>query len=147
MDMRLEVVVVPVTDVDRAKDFYRALGWREDADVATGEDFRVVQMTPPGSACSVIFGTGVTSDAPGSAHGLHLVVDDIEAARTELVGRGAKVGEVFHDAGGVFHHAGTGGRVPGPDPERTSYGSFASFDDPDGNAWFLQEITTRLPGR
>ncbi|MER8184978.1 VOC family protein [Kitasatospora sp. NPDC094015] len=147
MEMKLEVVVVPVTDVDRAKGFYQGLGWRLDADVASGEDFRVVQLTPPGSACSVIFGTGLSSARPGSAEGLHLVVTDIEAARAELVGRGVEVGEVFHDAGGVFHRAGTAGRVPGPDPERSSYGSFASFADPDGNGWVLQEITERLPGR
>ncbi|MEU7895838.1 VOC family protein [Nonomuraea sp. NPDC049152] len=145
--MKLEVVVVPVADVDRSKDFYKALGWREDADFAAGEDFRVVQLTPPGSGCSVIFGTGITSAAPGSMQGLYLIVDDIEAARSELIDRGANVGEVFHDAGGVWHHAGTEGRVSGPDPDRTSYGSFAPFSDPDGNAWMLQEITTRLPGR
>jgi len=145
--MKLEVVVVPVADVDRAKDFYTALGWREDADYAAGADFRVVQLTPPGSACSVIFGTGVTSAAPGSAAGLHLVVADIDAARAELADRGAEVSEVFHDAGGVFHHAGTEGRVAGPAPDHQSYGSFASFSDPDGNGWLLQEITTRLPGR
>jgi catechol 2,3-dioxygenase-like lactoylglutathione lyase family enzyme len=143
--MKLEVVVVPVADVDRAKDFYQALGWRKDADFAAGADFRV--LTPPGSACSVIFGTGVTSAAPGSAQGLHLVVSDVEAARAELAGRGTEVSEVFHDAGGVFHHAGTEGRVAGPAPDRQSYGSFASFSDPDGNGWLLQEITTRLPGR
>jgi catechol 2,3-dioxygenase-like lactoylglutathione lyase family enzyme len=147
VDMKLEIVVVPVADVDRAKDFYKALGWREDADYAAGADFRVVQLTPPGSACSVIFGTGVTSAAPGSAEGLQLTVTDIEAARAELAGRGAKVSEVFHDAGGVFHHAGTEGRVAGPAPDHKSYGSFASFSDPDGNGWLLQEITTRLPGR
>jgi catechol 2,3-dioxygenase-like lactoylglutathione lyase family enzyme len=147
MDMKLEVVVVPVADVDRAKNFYKALGWREDADYAAGADFRVVQLTPPGSACSVIFGTGVTSAAPGSAQGLHLVVTDIDAARAELGSRGADVSEVFHDAGGVFHHAGTTGRVPGPASDHKSYGSFASFTDPDGNGWLLQEITTRLPGR
>ncbi|GGX77695.1 VOC family protein [Streptomyces anandii] len=147
MDMRLEVVVIPVADVDRAKDFYEGLGWRLDADVAKGDDFRVVQVTPPGSPCSVIFGTGLTSAAPGSAEGLHLVVPDIETARAEVAGRGVDVSEVFHDAGGVFHRAGTEGRVPGPDPERQSYGSFASFSDPDGNGWVLQEITTRLPGR
>ena len=145
--MKLEVVVVPVSDVERAKDFYRTLGWREDADFATGADFRVVQLTPPGSACSVIFGTGITSAAPGSAQGLHLAVPDIEGARTELVDRGAEVSEVFHDAGGVFHHAGDEGRVVGPAPDHQSYGSFASFSDPDGNGWLLQEITTRLPGR
>jgi catechol 2,3-dioxygenase-like lactoylglutathione lyase family enzyme len=147
VDMKLEVVVLAVADVDRAKDFYKALGWREDADFATGEDFRVVQLTPPGSACSVIFGTGVTSAAPGSAQGLQLTVTDIDAARAELAGGGAEVSEVFHDAGGVFHHAGTAGRVAGPAPDHQSYGSFASFSDPDGNGWFLQEITTRLPGR
>jgi catechol 2,3-dioxygenase-like lactoylglutathione lyase family enzyme len=147
VDMRLEVVVVPVSDVDRALDFYRALGWRLDADFATDEHFRVVQLTPPGSPCSVIFGTGVSAVAPGSAQGLHLVVSDIEAARAELVAHGAEVSEIFHDAGGVFHRAGTDGRVPGPDPDRQSYASFASFSDPDGNGWVLQEITTRMPGR
>jgi catechol 2,3-dioxygenase-like lactoylglutathione lyase family enzyme len=145
--MKLEVVVVPVSDVDKAKGFYQALGWRLDADFVTGEDFRVVQLTPPGSPCSVIFGTGVTSATPGSAQGLQLVVTDVEAARTELTERGADVSEVFHDAGGVFHHAGTAGRVTGPAAERRSYGSFASFSDPDGNEWFVQEVTTRLPGR
>ena len=147
MDMKLEVVVLPVSDVDRAKTFYTALGWRLDADVATGADFRVVQVTPPGSPASVIFGTGLTNAAPGSSQGLHLVVEDIQAARAELAGRGLDISEVFHDAGGVFHHAGTEGRVTGPDPKRSSYGSFASFNDPDGNEWVLQEITTRLPGR
>jgi catechol 2,3-dioxygenase-like lactoylglutathione lyase family enzyme len=146
--MDLEVVVLPVADVDRAKDFYKTtLGWREDADIAPEDGFREVQMTPPGSACSVIFGTGVTAAPPGSVQGLHLVVDDIEATRTELAGRGAEVSEVFHDAGGVFHHLGTKDRVAGPAPNRDSYGSFASFSDPDGNGWFLQEITRRLPGR
>jgi predicted enzyme related to lactoylglutathione lyase len=138
---------VPVSDVDKAKGFYQALGWRLDADFVTGEDFRVVQLTPPGSPCSVIFGTGLTSATPGSAQGLQLVVTDVEAARTELTERGADVSEVFHDAGGVFHHAGTAGRVTGPAPEHQSYGSFASFSDPDGNEWFVQEVTTRLPGR
>ncbi len=147
MDMKLEVVVVPVSDVDKAKDFYQGLGWRLDADFAAGEDFRVVQLTPPGSPCSVIFGAGVSSAAPGSAEGLHLVVTDVDAARAELAGRGAEVSEVFHDAGGVFHHAGTAGRAPGPDPQRRSYASFVSFSDPDGNGWLVQEITTRLPGR
>lgn len=147
MDMKLEVVVVPVADVDRAKAFYEALGWRLDADVAGDEGFRVVQFTPPGSPSSIIFGTGVTSAAPGSTEGLHLIVSDIEAARAELADRGVEVSEVFHDAGGVFHRAGTEGRVPGPDPERRSYASYLSFSDPDGNGWLLQEITTRLPGR
>jgi predicted enzyme related to lactoylglutathione lyase len=133
--------------VDRAKEFYLGLGWRLDADFVVDDDFRVVQLTPPGSPCSIIFGTGVTDAAPGSAGGLYLVVDDIEAARAELVGNGAQVTEIFHDADGVFHHAGTTARVPGPDPERRSYCSFASFSDPDGNGWMLQEVTTRLPGR
>jgi catechol 2,3-dioxygenase-like lactoylglutathione lyase family enzyme len=146
VDMKLEVVVVPVSDVDRAKRFYKSLGWREDADFVT-PDQRVVQLTPPGSPCSVIFGTGVTSAAPGSAQGLYLAVSDVEAARAELVERGVDVSEVFHDAGGVFPHGGTEGRLPGPDPERKSYLSFASFSDPDGNGWVLQELTTRLPGR
>ncbi|MDX2646585.1 VOC family protein [Streptomyces sp. PA03-1a] len=147
MDMKLEVVVVPVADVDRAKDFYVGLGWRLDADLTTGEDFRVVQVTPPGSPCSVIFGTGVSSAAPGSVQGLHLIVEDVVAAREELVGCGVEVAGPFHDAGGIFHRAGTEGRVSGPDAERRSYCSFASFSDPDGNEWVLQEITERLPGR
>jgi catechol 2,3-dioxygenase-like lactoylglutathione lyase family enzyme len=147
MDMKLEVVVVPVSDVERSKQFYKSLGWREDADIAPDETFRVVQFTPPGSPASIIFGTGVTEQAPGSAEGLQLIVSDIRAARDELLGLGADVSEVFHDAGGVFHHGGTAARVSGPDPEGRSYGSFLSFADPDGNRWFLQEITTRLPGR
>jgi catechol 2,3-dioxygenase-like lactoylglutathione lyase family enzyme len=147
MDMKLEVVVVPVSDVDRAVQFYKNLGWRLDADFATDEDFRVVQVTPPGSPASVIFGTHVTDQEPGTAQGLQLVVDDIEAARQELVAHGADPSEVFHDAGGVFHHAGTDNRVPGPAPDRSSYGSFLSFSDPDGNGYVLQEVTTRLPGR
>jgi catechol 2,3-dioxygenase-like lactoylglutathione lyase family enzyme len=147
MDMKLEVVVLPVTDVDRAKDFYKSLGWRLDAEFATGEDFKVVQVTPPGSPTSVIFGTGVTAAVPGSTQDLMLVVNDIEEARTELLEAGVDVSEVFHDAGGVFHHAGTVGRVPGRAPEGASYGSYLSFADPDGNGWILQEVTTRLPGR
>ncbi|MFG1811357.1 VOC family protein [Streptomyces sp. NPDC049040] len=147
MDMKLEVVVVPVSDVDRAKGFYTALGWRLDADVASGDDFRVVQLTPPGSPASIIIGTSVTAQKPGSAQGLHLIVDDIGAARAELERLGAEPSEVFHDSGGVFHHAGTDARVTGPDPQNTSYGSFLSFEDPDGNGWLLQEITARLPGR
>lgn len=147
MDMKLEVVVVPVADVDRAKEFYKALGWREDADFSGDEDFRVVQMTPPGSACSIIFGNGVTGAQPGSAEGLQLVARDIEAARAELVANGAQVSDVFHDAGGVFHHAGNVARVAGPAPDHKSYASFVSFADPDGNGWVVQEITTRLPGR
>ncbi|MGP4009688.1 VOC family protein [Streptomyces sp. 4N124] len=147
MDMKLEVVVIPVADVDRSKGFYEGLGWRLDADFTADDGLRVVQLTPPGSACSVIFGDGVSSAAPGSAEGLHLVVSDIEAARAELVRSGADVSEVFHDAGGVFHHADTKARVSGPDPERRSYASFVSFSDPDGNGWTVQEITERLPGR
>ncbi len=147
IDMKLEVVVLPVSDVDRAKSFYGGLGWRLDADFATDGGFRVVQFTPPGSGCSIIFGHEITSAAPGSAQGLQLIVSDIDAARTELIEHGAEVSEVFHDSGGVFHHAGTEGRVSGPAPDRQSYGSFASFNDPDGNGWLFQEITERLPGR
>jgi catechol 2,3-dioxygenase-like lactoylglutathione lyase family enzyme len=147
MDYKLEVLVLPVSDVDRAKGFYAGLGWRADADFITGPEFRVVQLTPPGSACSVIFGTGLTTARPGSADGLQLVVTDVEAARADLAARGAPVTSVFHDAGGVFHRAGTANRVPGPAPERSSYGSWVSFADPDGNTWYVQEVTTRLPGR
>jgi catechol 2,3-dioxygenase-like lactoylglutathione lyase family enzyme len=141
VDMKLEVVVIPVSDVDRAKRFYGGLGWRLDADFVIGDEFRAVQFTPPGSLCSIHFGRGVTSAAPGSARGLFLVVSDIEAARTELVNRGIDVSEVFHRAG-----PGKPALV-GPDPERRSYASFASFSDPDRNGWLLQEIKTRLPGR
>jgi len=147
MDMKLEVVVLPVADIDRAKRFYEQLGWRLDADIARGAAFRIVQLTPPGSAASIQFGVGLTTLAPGALQSLYLVVSDIEAARAELAGRGVDISEVFHDAGGVFHHAGTEARVPGPAPERGSYGSFASFSDPDGNGWILQEVTARLPGR
>src|SRR5581483_1613218 len=146
MDMKLEVVVVPVSDVDRAEAFYKSLGWRLDAEFAGEENFRVVQLTPPGSSCSVIFGSDVTAAPPGSAD-LLLAVTDVEAARAELVGYGIDVSDVFHDAGGVFHHAGTTDRVPGPDPQRRSYCSFASFRDPDGKNWMLRDPTTRLPGR
>jgi catechol 2,3-dioxygenase-like lactoylglutathione lyase family enzyme len=145
--MKLEVVVLPVSDVDRAKRFYETLGFRLDIDYVASAAFRVVQLTPPGSECSIIIGNGITSAAPGSVQGLHLVVVDIEAARAELVGRGVDVGEVFHDAGGVFHHSGAEGRATGPDPGRRDYGSFASFSDPDGNGWLLQEVKTRAPGR
>jgi len=151
-DMKLEIVVIPVSDVDRAKEFYgKRLGWRLDADFDNGKDFRVIQFTPPGSGCSVIFGKNVTAAAPGSAQGLYLIVSDIEAARKELLGRGVEVSEVFHSAG---VYAGTDEpylfgrvRVSGPDPEHGSYRSFASFRDPDGNGWLFQEITTRLAGR
>jgi catechol 2,3-dioxygenase-like lactoylglutathione lyase family enzyme len=145
--MRLEVVVIPVSDVDRAKAFYQSLGWRLDADFPGADGFRVVQLTPPGSACSVIFGSDITTAALGSADGLQLVVNDIEAARAELVAAGIDASEVFHDAGGVFHHAGLESRASGPAPENTSYGSFVSFSDPDGNGWYVQEVTARLPGR
>lgn len=146
-DTRLEVVVIPVSDVDRAKRFYGGLGWRLDADVSTDSQFRVIQFTPPGSPCSVIFGAGVTTAAPGSAQGLHLVVSDILAVCAEFAGRGVAVSGPFHDVGGVFHHAGEAERVSGAHPERKSYGSFASFSDPDGNGWVFQEVTARLPGR
>jgi catechol 2,3-dioxygenase-like lactoylglutathione lyase family enzyme len=148
MDMKLEVLVVPVSDIDRAKDFYRSLGFREDGDYRGEDGLRVVQLTPPGSPTSIILGGElVTSAAPGSLQNLHLVVTDVIAARDELVGKGVDVSEVFHDGGGVFHHAGTAGRITGPQPERNSYESFASFEDPDGNGWVLQEITQRAPGR
>lgn len=147
MDMKLEVVVLPVSDVDKAKDFYRSLDWRLDADFVVDEGYRIVQVTPPGSAASVIFGDGVTTATPGSAQGLYLAVTDVETARAELAARGVEVSGVFHDATGVFNHAGTAARIPGSDPEHRSYSSFASFHDPDGNSWFLQEITERLPGR
>jgi catechol 2,3-dioxygenase-like lactoylglutathione lyase family enzyme len=147
VDFRLEVVVIPVSDVDRAKAFYTGLGWRLDADFATGPDFRVVQVTPPGSACAVIFGAGLTTATPGSADGLQLVAGDIEAARADLAAHGAPVSEVFHDANGVFHRAGTANRVPGPAADHKTYGSWVAFADPDGNSWYVQEVTTRLPGR
>ena len=141
VDMKLEVVVIPVADVDRAKRFYGGLGWRLDADFVVGDAFRGVQFTPPGSSCSIHFGTGITSAVPGSVRNLYLVVSDIEAARTELVARGVDVSDVFHRAGP--------GKPPvrGRDPERRSYSSFATFSDPDGNEWLLQEVTARLPGR
>jgi len=147
--MKLEVVVVPVADVDKAKDFYQGLGWRLDID-AGGGDFRAVQLTPPGSNASIIFGKGVTSAQPGSIEKLVLAVDDIDATRDELLSHGVKVGEVFHDAGGGLaggFFAGTEARAPGLDPQGRSYASYASFTDPDGNGWLLQEIKERLPGR
>jgi catechol 2,3-dioxygenase-like lactoylglutathione lyase family enzyme len=146
------VIVIPVSDVDRAKEFYSRLGWRLDADYDNGTDFRVIQFTPPGSGCSIIFGRNVTAASPASAQGLYLIVSDLAAAHDELLARGVEVSEPFHDAGGV--HTGPDEpylfgrvRVSGPDPEHRSYRSFASFHDPDGNGWLLQEITTRLPGR
>lgn len=147
VDFKLEVVVLPVSDVDRAKDFYAGIGFRVDVDFSAPDGFRVVHLTPPGSAASFIIGSGVTDAEPGSERGVHLIVDDVVAAREELAGHGVAVSEVFHDAGGVFHHAGTAGRVAGPHPQRQSYGSFASFSDPDGNTFVLQEVTTRRPGR
>jgi catechol 2,3-dioxygenase-like lactoylglutathione lyase family enzyme len=145
--MKLEVIVLPVADVDRSKDFYKTLGWRLDADFVVSEDFRVVQFTPPGSEASIIFGQGTSAGVPGSVQGLYLIVHDIEAARAELVDRGVEVNEVFHAINGIFPQAGTEGRVPGPDPERRDYASYASFNDPDGNGWVLQEIRVRKPGR
>lgn len=147
VDFKIEIVVLPVSDVDRAKEFYGRIGFREDVDFSGPGGFRVVHFTPPGSAASIIVGSGVTDAEPGSERGVHLVVDDIVAARDELLSRGVEVSEVFHDAGGVFHHAGTAERVAGPHPARQSYGSFASFADPDGNTFILQEVTTRRPGR
>ena len=141
VDMKFEVAAIPVADVDRSKNFYSNLGWRLDADFAVGDNFRVVQFTPPGSPASIHFGKGVSSAAPGSASGLYLVVSDIVAARAELIGHGADVGEVFHVAG-PGHPL-----IPGPDPERRSYFSYATFKDPDGNTWLLQEVTVRFPGR
>jgi len=146
VDMKLEVVVIPVSDVDRAKRFYLDMGWRLDADFASGDTWRIVQMTPPGSACSFFIGKGLTKAPAGSTPGLLVMVDDIDAARAELIAHGVAVSEVFHFAGGL-HFAGPQGRTPGPDPERRSYRTFASFEDPDGNGWLLQEIKTRLPGR
>ena len=145
-DLKLEVVVIPVSDVERSKRFYGSLGWRLDADFAIGDDWRGVQMTPPGSRCSIIFGKGVTTAVPGSAQGLFLVVDDIEAARAELSAHGAGVSEAFHFDGPI-RVTGTTGRVAGRDSQGQSYRSWASFSDPDGNGWLLQEVTTRLPGR
>jgi catechol 2,3-dioxygenase-like lactoylglutathione lyase family enzyme len=148
-DLKLEVVVIPVSDPDRAKDFYAQLGWRLDADFAFDNGFRVVQFTPPGSGASVQFGAKITTAAPGSAQGLYLIVSDIQAARDELAAYGAEVGEVFHAEapGAQFEPGGASGRASGPAPEHATYGSFATFADPDGNTWLLQEITTRLPGR
>jgi catechol 2,3-dioxygenase-like lactoylglutathione lyase family enzyme len=151
VDMKFEIVVIPVSDVDRAKDFYAKLGWRVDADFDNGKDFRIVQLTPHGSGCSIIFGKNVTAAAPGSAQGLYLIVSNLQSARKALIDRGVQVSEVFHNEG---VYTGTDEtylfgrvRVSGPDPEHHSYRSFASFKDPDGNGWLFQEITARLPGR
>jgi catechol 2,3-dioxygenase-like lactoylglutathione lyase family enzyme len=142
LPMRFEVTVLPVADVDRAKAFYQGLGWRLDADFPIDEHYRVVQLTPPGSTASIQFGLGLTTMVPGSLQGLYLIVEDIDAARAELISHGAAVSDVWHGRG-----LGTDGHLPGPDPERGSYRTFASFADPDGNTWLLQEITQRLPGR
>ena len=147
VDTKIELVVIPVSDVDRAKRFYAALGWRLDIDFAACKDYRVVQFTPPGSACSIIFGIGITPAAPGSVAGLYLIVSDIETARADMIDRGVKVSEPFYDSGGIFHHLNGKGIVHGLHPQRRSYGTYASFSDPDGNGWFLQEVTARLPGR
>ncbi|MGW2093965.1 VOC family protein [Promicromonospora sukumoe] len=147
MELKLEVVVLPVSDMDRAKAFYEGLGWRLDADFATERGLRVVQLTPPGSPTSIIFGEHLNDAVPGSVRGLHLVVTDLAAARAELVERGADVSEIWHDQDGVFHWAGTENRVPGPHPDHDSYASFISFADPDGNEWIVQQIVDRLPGR
>jgi catechol 2,3-dioxygenase-like lactoylglutathione lyase family enzyme len=145
----LEVIVIPVSDVDRAKEFYGRLGWRLDADVAASEELRLIQFTPPGSGCSIQFGTNLTSAPPGSARGLYLIVSDVGAVRGRLLAEGVEVSEVFHEGalGGRFHPAGADDRVSGPAPDHKSYSSFASFSDPDGNGWLLQEVTARLPGR
>jgi catechol 2,3-dioxygenase-like lactoylglutathione lyase family enzyme len=150
MDMKMEVLVLPVSDVDRAKRFYEKLGFRLDIDFAANENYRIIQFTPPGSEASITFGKGITSARPGSIDRLLLAVYDIDAARSELLSHGIQVGEVFHDAGGTLGAgfiAGTEARAPGPDPQRRSYASYASFSDPDGNVWLLQEIRERLPGR
>jgi predicted enzyme related to lactoylglutathione lyase len=145
-DMKFEVVVIPVSDVDRAKRFYAAMGWRLDMDFAASKEYRVIQFTPPGSACSIIFGIGITPAAPGSVQGLYLIVSDIETVRTDMIGRGVKVSEPFYDVGRIFHHLNGEGVVAGLHPQRRSYGTYASFSDPDGNGWLLQGVTARLPG-
>jgi len=144
MEMKLEVVVIPVSDVDRAKQFYTRMGWSLDIDYSSGEDYRIVQFTPPGSGCSIIFGKGITTAEPGSVQGLHLIVSDLYAARDRLIAGGIDVGELFHDEGGVFHHIDADKLARGPNPERKSYASYASFSDPDGNRWVFQEVTARL---
>jgi catechol 2,3-dioxygenase-like lactoylglutathione lyase family enzyme len=144
--MRLEIIIIPVSDVDRAKRFYGDLGWRLDIDHAVGNDYRVIQFTPTGSECSIIFGKNVTAAAPGSMQGLHLIVSDIESARDDLLSRGIEVSAPFHDIGGVFHHVDGGSVAIGPNPQRKSYASYASFSDPDGNGWVFQEVTARLSG-
>ena len=150
LDMRVEVVVVPVTDLERSRRFYESLGWRFDTELVTDDGVRLIQFTPLGSLCSISFGTGITSAEPGSVRSVVLAVHDVEASRNELAARGVDVSEVFHDAGGSLGGgfiADAAARAPGPDPQRRSYASYASFQDPDGNRWLLQEITERLPGR
>jgi catechol 2,3-dioxygenase-like lactoylglutathione lyase family enzyme len=147
VETKLEVIVIPVSDVDRAKRFYESLGWRLDADFTNNSDWRVVQLTPPGSPCSILLGKGLTEAAPGSVQGLFLVVESVAAARAELIGRDVDVSEVFHFEHDLLNVVGTKGRLPGADPEGRSYLSWASFRDPDGNTWLLQEVTARLPGR
>ncbi|MET9878854.1 VOC family protein [Actinacidiphila glaucinigra] len=157
MNLKLEMIVLPVSDIDRAKAFYEKAGFRLDVDYTASEDFRVVHLTPPGSECSIIFGEGMTPIAPGSFQGLYLIVSDIEEAHAELTGRGIEVSDIFHDAGGLLFHGHEGGDVTyhkpgqkqlaGLHPERASYGSFLTFSDPDGNGWVLQEVSQRLPGR
>jgi predicted enzyme related to lactoylglutathione lyase len=144
--MALEIAVISVTDIDRAKSFYSSLGWRFDIDLL-GDEYRVVQLTPPGSGCSVMFGKNITEAGAGSSRGLHLVVADLQATRRTLVERGIRVSEPFHDVGGIYHHANSVGIVAGMNPERKSYASFMSINDPDGNEWIVQEVTARLPGR
>lgn len=144
MEMRLELILIPVSDIERAKRFYAGLGWGLDIDFSSGADYRAVQFTPPGSGCSIMFGAGITTAAPGSVQGLHLIVSDLVAARKFLLGRGIDIGEPFHDEGGVFHHIDAARLTSGVNPERKSYASYASFSDPDGNMWVLQEITARL---
>ncbi|MEO3810354.1 VOC family protein [Sphaerisporangium sp. B11E5] len=157
MDLKLELIVLPVSDVDRAKSFYEAAGFRFDLDKTVSEDWRAVHFTPPGSECSIIFGNGITSAAPGSVQGLYLIVSDIEKARAELAGRGVEISEIFHDASGLYYHGHDAGdfthrlngqgRLTGPHPDRNDYGSYATFSDPDGNGWVLQEVKKRAPGR
>lgn len=147
VELKLEVLVLPVSDVDRAKAFYQQAGFRLDADFNISEELRIIQLTPPGSEMSIIFGTGVTESEPGSVQNLHLIVKDIIAAQADLYSRGIDISEVWHDADGLFHRPGGRNRVSGPSPDRADYGSFASFSDPDGNGWYLQEVLTRAPGR
>lgn len=147
MELKLEIVVIPVADTDRAKDFYQGIGFRLDADFSTATGLRVVQVTPPGSAASVIFGDNLTTAEPGTAQGLHLITPDIVEARNTLIEHGVAVSELWHDADGIFHWAGEANRVPGPHPATDSYGTYVSFSDPDGNSWTIQQIVTRAPGR